>query len=53
MAPRTSLSHCLSLLSKVVPDDEATLVKDLPVERILQALCANRLGLYKAAQVAR
>lgn len=41
MAPRTSLSHCLSLLSQVVPDDAATLVKDLPLEIILQALSAT------------
>ena len=41
MAPRTSLSHCLSLLSDVVPQDVATLVNDLPAELILQALSAT------------
>ena len=41
MPPRTSLSHCLSLLSEVVPEDAATLVKDVPQEQILQALYAT------------
>ena len=41
MPPRTSLSHCLSILSQVVPQDAATLVKDVPQEQILQALHAT------------
>ena len=41
MPPRTSLSHCLSILSEVVPEDAATLVKDVPQEQILQALYAT------------
>lgn len=41
MPPATSLSHCLSLLSQVVPEDAATLVKDLPQEQLLQALYAT------------
>lgn len=41
MPPATSLSHCLSVLSQVVPEDAATLVKDVPQEQILQALYAT------------
>jgi hypothetical protein len=37
----TSLSHCLSLIHEVVPEDAATLVKDIPQEQILQALYAT------------
>ena len=41
MPSATSLSHCLSILSQVVPEDAATLVKDVPQEQILQALYAT------------
>lgn len=41
MPPRTSLSHCLALLSEVIPPDLATLSQDLPVELIEQALAAT------------
>lgn len=41
MPPRTSLSHCLSLINQVVPEDAATLVKDVPQDQILQALYAT------------
>lgn len=41
MPPENSLSHCLALLSQVVPEDAATLVKDLPQEQQLQALYAT------------
>lgn len=41
MPPRTSLSHCLSLLSQVIAPDLATLTQDLPVQLIEQALAAT------------
>src|SRR4051794_39088803 len=41
MPPRTSLSHCLSLLSEVIPPDLATMSQDLPVELIEQALAGT------------
>jgi hypothetical protein len=41
MPPRTSLSHCLSLLTQVVPEDLPTLTQDLPGELIQQALAAT------------
>ncbi len=41
MPSHTSLSHCLYLLADLVPEDAATLVKDLPLETILQALSAT------------
>lgn len=41
MPPATTLSHCLSILSHVGPEDAATLVKDVPQQQILQALYAT------------
>ena len=41
MPPRTSLSHCLSLLTQVVPQDLPTLTQELPGELIEQALAAT------------
>lgn len=41
MPPRTSLSHCLSLLNQVVPQDLPTLTQELPGELIEQALAAT------------
>lgn len=56
MPPRTSLSHCLSLLSEVIPPDLATLSQDLPAELIEQALASTataavRLRRLPAQQV--
>lgn len=41
MPPRTSLSHCLAMLSEVVPPELATLSQDLPAELIEQALAST------------